>query len=42
MIIWAYEGTIKISYHLDTPKWYFLHNAFLWTETWGNFVDKMA
>ena len=41
-MIWAYEGTIKISSHLDKSKCYFLHNDPHWIETWGNFLEKMA
>jgi hypothetical protein len=40
--MWSYEDAVKISYHLDTPKWYFLHNASLWTETKKKFLGRMA
>jgi hypothetical protein len=30
-MIWAYGDTAKVSYHLNNLKWYFLHNAPIWT-----------
>ena len=40
-MIWTYNDAVKISYQMDLPKWYFLHNYPLCPETWNNIGEKM-